>query len=221
MNCIEFRQRLNDRLDQRLNVEDDQPLRAHRKVCQACDESSRIWFEIGAAFDPSAAAMNQSDQAVRPQHRHWSRAASRGLLAVFASAAAILLIAAIQVRRSANPVSSTVPPATSPMPQEPLPSELATDNDSVPLRPELLPVWQTDQWWNAVAEERWIHQTLPAVDSVRVGVQPLGRTMRRAIAILMIQNETNPLNPSPESARSSSQLIREQTSIRSPTHPLA
>ncbi|QDT02703.1 hypothetical protein K227x_10810 [Rubripirellula lacrimiformis] len=39
-------------------------------------------------------------------------------------------------------------------------------------------------WWQGVQQRDWIQQTMPAVRSVREGVAPVGRSLRRAVTIL-------------------------------------
>jgi hypothetical protein len=39
-------------------------------------------------------------------------------------------------------------------------------------------------WWQSVQNRDWVGQTMPAVQSVRDGVAPIGRSLMRAVTIL-------------------------------------
>lgn len=39
-------------------------------------------------------------------------------------------------------------------------------------------------WWRSVQDRDWVGQTMPAVQSVKQGVAPIGRSLLRAVTIL-------------------------------------
>jgi hypothetical protein len=39
-------------------------------------------------------------------------------------------------------------------------------------------------WWRSVQDRDWVSQTMPAVQSVKQGVAPIGRSLMRAVTIL-------------------------------------
>lgn len=73
--------------------------------------------------------------------------------------------------------------------------------------------WQRTQWWSMMDEAAWIRHTRPAVDSVRAGVAPLERSMRRAFAILMIQTKSIGSSDAPVESSENALPFKKQTSL--------
>jgi hypothetical protein len=48
-------------------------------------------------------------------------------------------------------------------------------------------------WWRSVQDRDWVGQTMPAVQSVKDGVAPIGRSLIRAVTILTMggHNQTS------------------------------
>ncbi len=70
--------------------------------------------------------------------------------------------------------------------------------------------WQPDRWWHHVADDRW--NALAGVDSVREGVAPIGRSVRRAMSILMTQVTRVPVSSPKPPAELPVDRVDEQTS---------
>jgi hypothetical protein len=167
MNCDEFEQRMQRLIDDRGAVSKDAQLTAHARCCDDCGDRMHWWQQIESVVAP---AVPSPDAGVTASGLTSSAATSAGAKQVFAwstlaAVAAGLLVACLLVysRRDAKltPVATNLP----------APAEQPTDVDPA-------------RWWRDVQDRDWIGQTMPAVQSVRAGVAPLGRSIRHAVAIL-------------------------------------
>jgi len=177
MNCDEFDQRMQRLIDDRDALADDEPLNAHASRCHDCGQRMYWWGQIdsvvstpvqsadaglvGASFvDAGFAAASSSEADV-------SAAGGKKLFAwsLFAAVAAGLLVAFL-VGTSGHDANRT------PVAKQ-LPASADQPMDVDPAR-----------WWRDVQGRDWISQTMPAVQSVRDGVAPLGRSIKHAVAIL-------------------------------------
>jgi hypothetical protein len=168
MTCDEFARRMNAVLDCRRSPDADGPLRQHADACPSCGARLKAWRRITAVLpvgrQPDAAETLAPPPARRPV------AISLAVLA-----AVIWFVAAIHGSRSA----SVGRVALESQRGEPHDTALAQGHGE--LNPAL--------WWRRVQDRDWIGQTMPAVDSVRQGVAPLGRSLRRAVTILTVGHE--------------------------------
>ncbi len=177
MNCDEFDQRMQQLIDARTALADDEQLTAHANGCPDCGERMYWWGQIDSVVptavqspDPSFAGDRFADAGFAGASSigaDVSSARRKNLFAwsMFAAVAAGLLVAFVlgSSRHEANrtPVAKQ------------LPTSVDQHIDVDPAR-----------WWRDVQDRDWISQTMPAVQSVRDGVAPLGRSIKHAVAIL-------------------------------------
>jgi len=70
--------------------------------------------------------------------------------------------------------------------------------------------WEPDRWWRHVADDHW--NAFAGVDSVREGVAPIGRSVRRAMNILMTRVSSAAISSPQPPAELPVDRINEQTS---------
>ena len=214
MNCEQFEDRLNEMLDQRESVENDSQLRRHANECFRCDQMIRLWSSIEQSVPES-----ELNGIVTPTSKPPSRRA-HAVGAAIAIAASALLIVGPRFIRPENFVAEfdrdeTAAIATTDLPpdSQSLNSVIAETNPSIMVEndPTKVTAWQlVDPWWNFVEEESLVVGTMPAIDSVRAGVEPLGRSMKRAIAILINHSIVPPETVPPQQTPTD---FTEQTSM--------
>jgi hypothetical protein len=167
MNCDEFEQRMQRLIDDRGAVSQDAQLTAHASCCDDCGDRMYWWQQIESVVAP---AVPSPDPGVTASGSADTAATSAGRKQLFAwstlAAVAAGLLVAFLVDTSRRDAKRT-PVATN----MPAPAAPATDVDPA-------------RWWRDVQDRDWIGQTMPAVQSVRAGVAPLGRSIRHAVAIL-------------------------------------
>ena len=180
MKCEQFWHRMDVLLDERQDVGRDPLLCDHAKDCEPCRQRQRLCSDIEAfALENRAACSDDASKTSRVSGFPLRYAT------LLATAAAILICVAWggrmiptdQTTFDAPLATSGVSPAVPPTSQNV--AEFSQHN--------ALPIWQSGQWWSALSEDQWVSHTLPAVNSVRIGVAPVGRSMKQAFAILMIQ----------------------------------
>ncbi|PAY19845.1 hypothetical protein CKO51_09000 [Rhodopirellula sp. SM50] len=236
MRCDQFHDRLDQLLDARQDVGQDALLCDHADQCQTCRDSLQIWCTIDAFVSPEE-SLSPADAAPRMPSRRGVPMATTGRWATgawasgaWASAAVILVCVTIAGRwGSTDPASGksesraiasvatdgtfasqpSASPSAAESAQEPSPGE--------PLQPPTQPraaaiSLPTSQWWSVVSDEPWVHHTLPAVNSVRIGVAPIGRSMKQAIAILMIQSGSTTIDAPNLTPAIQPEPFQEQTS---------
>ena len=230
MSCDQFQKRFDRLLDQRQDVRQDKSLLRHSKDCSMCRQRLEIWNQIDefawsdpASADPIAGSRHQ----VSPLGWGHAKPATRRqrVLPALATAAAILLFASLNPWRqnTPQPVAIIHPPndastaETLPKPQASEKSneigiEAAVSNSPGSMASTDQPMWRTTRWWAAMSDDQWVSQTIPAVTSVRQGVAPIGRSMKRALSILMLQSNSSPLSPSSVAPVSGSDQFQEQSS---------
>ncbi len=204
MRCDQFHDRLDQLLDARQDVGQDASLCDHANQCQTCRDSLQIWCTIDAFVSPDAARSPADAAALMPGRRGVPTATTGNwATGAWVTAAAVLVCVAIAGRwlssdpSTATPESSAIASVVtdgafaSQDPGSPVPVKIAQGHpQDQQSRPQASVIsLQTSQWWSAVSDEPWVHHTLPAVNSVRIGVAPIGRSMKQAIAILMIQSD--------------------------------
>lgn len=188
MNCDQFQQRMDWILDQRQNVDRDAALMDHAESCETCCQRLQIWSTIDDLVLPASVSVSDFGSKLPLMQ------------SALAAAAAILLFVTL------IPSLTTDPPKTNTIASvvEMSPSS-TTGPDARPIINPMSPgtaqstpqlTWQSPQWWTTMSDERWVSHTIPAVTSVRLGVAPIGRSMRQALSILMIQTHSKQAHPS-------------------------
>ena len=225
MRCDQFQQRLDWLLDQRRNVRQDDSLCRHSEKCDVCRERLEIWDQIDVFVSPDPLAVSRLEESRPVSRQTKSRVKMRLMQSALAVGAAILLFVSLNPLRQ-NPLGPVGQPesqkiaSTLEIPPEPealrelsrIESESPDQNPPVTVEPAGQLVWQSSRWWTAVSDDQWVSQTIPAVTSVRLGVAPIGRSMKRALSILMIQTNSTPLSPSAGAPDGGPDQFQEQTS---------
>ena len=165
MNCHDFSQRLHDRLDARVSVDSDRALQKHAADCDSCRAELNAWKQI-ASIMPAASV----------KRRPW-RVGKRHLAMALGLAAA-MLIALTWLQDEPKIVAGLFPQSSAALAI----SATTVQNDQHEKASDLNPV----AWWQDVRNHDWIGQTMPAVESVRDGVAPLGRSLMRAVSLLSV-----------------------------------
>ena len=227
MRCDQFQQRLDWLLDQRQDVRQDGSLCRHSEKCDVCRERLEIWDQIDVFVSPDPVAVPRLEESPPVSRQTKSRVKMRLMQSALAVGAAILLFVSLNPlpqnplpqnrlgpvgRPESQKVSSTVeiPPESEELSR--IESESPDQNPPVTMEPAGQLVWQSSRWWTAMSDDQWVSQTLPAVTSVRLGVAPIGRSMKRALSILMIQTNSTPLSPSAGAPDGGPDQFQEQTS---------
>ncbi|MDM4016240.1 hypothetical protein U8335_06345 [Roseiconus lacunae] len=215
MNCDQFEERLNQLLDQRSDVTADVPLQEHAGRCDHCQASYRLWSTFAETSCKNTDHELELAASVSQQSTPRSRLATYGL------AAAVLIAAGLQfatlLTGNGQPVASVAPADGTKVRLTDPASEITPGGADASIDPEMVeqvtlsPVWVGgESWWTFVEDGVFVESTKPAFESVRVGVEPLSRSMKRAFAILMF--------PSSGAVDSATQeqtpvTFREQTSM--------
>lgn len=222
MNCEQFEQRLQGLLDRRHDLHCDVPLQDHAKACEDCRDRMTIWLQIGSVLEEdlqgtpvqivkdSLLCEHVGGAVTEPSRRH-------GIFPFIAAMAAVVLAmwtlhrtfentTTLQTMVFNRPFAQAVPPDGgdfAPEPAGPARTSGLSNNRSDRLANAGLfdGSWRPVQWWSQVADDRW--DALAGVDSVREGVAPIGRSVRRAMTILMTRTSppslpsTRPASESP------------------------
>ena len=222
MRCDQFQQRMDQLLDQRRDVSEDAALSLHAKTCESCSQHLQVWSKIDETVGCGQASGSDRNQAIPTDGKN-----ARLAVGILATAAAVLLMVSAgswffrpkpeQTQTIAAAIVADPDSATN---QNPAP--LGPPQSNLQQAPQL--AWQSGQWWSAVSDDQWVNRTIPAVNSVRIGVAPIGRSMRQAFAILMIQTNSTPISPSSVTPDAPPAEFQEQTSSENPSkrfHTLA
>lgn len=227
MRCDQFHDRLDQLLDARQDVGQDALLCDHADQCQTCRDSLQIWCTIDAFVSPEEPLSPADAAPPMPGHRGVPIATTgRWATRAWATAAVVLVYVAIAGRWLSNDSSTGTPESlavasvitdgtfASQIPASPGVAERAQATSlNEPSRPPTAAIsLPTSQWWSVVSDEPWVHHTLPAVNSVRIGVAPIGRSMKQAIAILMIQSGSTTIDAPNLTPTIPSEPFQEQTS---------
>ena len=164
MNCEEFSQAMQIRLDDRLPIDGDRELRAHLNNCESCRIQADAWNRIALVVDPS----------LRESLRHRRAANRAGLIAATMALAAGVIFAVYLAPQFDRSSGNALAELTS---QETTLDIAGSDSaQSADVDPTV--------WWESVRDKDWIAQAMPAVESVREGVAPLGRSLMCAVTLL-------------------------------------
>ncbi|OYP30310.1 anti-sigma factor family protein [Rhodopirellula sp. MGV] len=212
MNCDQFEERLNELLDQRLPIEGDAQLARHVRHCDRCNETYRLWAAI--EIQPVEGIRQPEFVSERSDRAGWLRvspAARRGLVlaAALLVAVGVRLIPMGMLDDAPVAIQNTSVDNGALVIAQSQPVEETVENEDV-LDPVLLHWQDSADWWNFVDEEAFVATTKPAFESVRLGVEPIGRSMKRAFAILIFQPTHQVEVTTPEQTPVS---FREQTSL--------
>jgi hypothetical protein len=220
MNCHEFQNRLDRILDERGDFSHDARLLDHSRECDSCRQSLELWQGIDFALQTPRASTQ----------RFAERDPVKVTIAVGALAAAMLLIA------SAGTAWLSTPWNTPGAPVSPLVERFPQETGSPPeqssqrivansaLAPEtIVAVFdgvrrplavksdaEAEAFWGTLQSDQWMVHTMPAVNSVREGVAPIGRSVRRALAILLTDTPETSLQESPRSKEVPVDAMKEQ-----------
>jgi hypothetical protein len=222
MRCDQFQQRLDWLLDQRQDVGQDKDLCRHSEECDVCRDRLEIWNQIDDLVSTDPAASSRADESPHLSRRSNNPVKMRLMLSTFAAAAAALFFVSHNPMRQdrLNPVASVDSQDDAPtvaIPREREDSSVIEKDP--PVQDSLVtiehagqPVWRSSRWWTAMSDDQWVSQTIPAVTSVRLGVAPIGRSMKRALSILMLQTNSTPLSPSSATPEGGRDPFQEQSS---------
>ena len=213
----------------------DSELVGHAECCDRCKSQLGLWHQINDAFavirDDSRGARARPSRTQDLHSIRTRKIVSRLSGVMAAGAAAVLFFTGVlptsllpsstdnRYALTDSPVAST-PPSRPPLrlaaPSVPPPDPSQSTADASVSLTEMIPEnVLSDPWWQAVRSEGWVSQTIPAVDSVRIGVAPIGRSMKQAIAILMSHPENAPASTSTLPASESDvSFPKEQTTSR-------
>lgn len=201
MNCQEFEQQLQARLDERQNPASDPELAWHAEICGGCQESLDTWMKVASLMPPCPAqtqpparepalrepALREPDLrdpalrelALRERARGGLSGQSkvRFLVSGGLAAAVLLFFLVPEVPERSLPVPSVA-------------SATQADTETSTVLPNAFTYSVVDDdlvaWWERVDGQEWVNQTMPTFRSMREGVAPLGRTLVRAVTILTI-----------------------------------
>lgn len=217
MNCDQFELRMQQLLDDRIDVGSDAPLREHADQCPDCARQLTTWISIDSVLSRSVDA----DSVVIGRRKKNAHTAQRPVRVTLLATAALLLVA-VTIGRPTNstprvPLADvamnrlvtddtnagepgTIPAGLPAGADTPLRGTASSEQSASEDPLKLAAVWTPTQWWMSVAEDDWVTETMPAVDSMREGVAPIGRSMRRAMTILMTKaRPTMGITPDPAS----------------------
>ncbi|MEM6469101.1 MAG: hypothetical protein AAF802_05990 [Planctomycetota bacterium] len=180
MNCEQFLDRLNETLDGRSSPLADEALIAHAEECPHCAQTLSTWSEI--------------DLTLRTQELHNESSGRTTSRLILAMAAVLVASATLAIGWATNqpptPVASVNQtevrqPMTVVDPVDGEPSRVTSVSETVAVNtfgeePD------SSRWWQSVSREDWVAGAMPTVQWVEDGVVPIGRSMRRAFAILLV-----------------------------------
>ena len=202
MNCDHFDQRLNDLLDEHEDVSEDRQLRNHAENCRDCSDRLRIWLCVDEALSGSVSLSGNeaSPETAATTQPATAATASRRLVvqptfaipAVFTTACAVLLALGVfsQLRVADHSVVAARVQSEQVEQPEPSSSNIEPNAFSLSRTPaESKNTLLSNQIWTVMQDPQWTLESLPAVDSVRQSVAPIGRSMQQAAAILMNHSE--------------------------------
>ncbi len=181
MNCEEFGQRMHQCLDDRLPVDSDSQLCRHATQCESCRAQMLAWCQIATIMPGRAAELGPTE--LRTSH---ASKQSIGLIPTLSGLAAAMLIAVTSFWYPSDPGSATVDPGAV------VGDSSAADIDFVGMDDHEMVLAQASgeldpaSWWRNVQDRDWVGQTMPAVQSLKDGVAPIGRSLMRAVTILTI-----------------------------------
>lgn len=176
MNCHDFHDLLQRRLDDRVRPETDRELVRHTQQCEDCRGQLDVWKKVSSLMTSSPGNVVCRQPTTFPSKRLGGMAI--GGLAIGGVAVAVILL--FSVPRDAGPASRFHSNRS-----EPRSAFDSSDRQAMASKPSNSKM-ELSGWWQQVQGRDWVGQTMPTVRSVREGVAPLGRTLMRAVTILTI-----------------------------------
>jgi len=188
MNCDDFQLRLQNALDQRDSIAEDQTLLLHANQCPDCHAMMQTWSQIEAGLQRPATS-NPEPEVISSSHRR--------SLSVIAATAACLLIGFFVAQRfptagdphfvadtgprenlkiNGNAATTTRPPVTTP--RTLAPSGVQQGSHAASDEMVAAAMWQSMQGQDLVG------RTLPTVQSINEAMAPLRRSLIQAVAVL-------------------------------------
>jgi len=170
MQCEDFLELMQERLDQRVTLGADPDLVRHAVNCDDCRSQMQIWSEIAPLVKSEFHDLSESSE-------FDSGFAAKGYRVIPPMLTAGLAVAILIAVLGIYPTKSA---------SKPIIGEVSASSDTLAQATgELDPV----VWWRSVQDRDWVEETMPTVRSVGKGVAPLGRTLVRAVTILTIGGE--------------------------------
>jgi Putative zinc-finger len=187
--CEDFRQRLNEVVDQRVDPREDRALRQHASRCPSCGCELEAWVQIQSIY--LGWPQNQTNVGASPRNISW------GILVATAAAILFGAVGSYFALRD-QPETLVSIDSNEPLPQSTQGSELAnfsvsgntssTNPTSLTSDGSLISFGNrstsVEDLWLLVQQRDWIDQSMPTVRKVRESVAPLGRSLRKAVSIL-------------------------------------
>ena len=160
MNCDHFQQRMQRRLDRRLNLSADPELARHAKSCGPCQDKMNTWQSIAFVIEGVDRFGAADCESVARRSMYPSLVVAALLLIAVGFAGSKLLTATDQVVLTESTNASST-------------GDVHTSLDAL-------------EWWASVRDRDWLAQAMPAVRSVQQGVAPLGRSLLQAVTVLTV-----------------------------------
>ncbi len=172
MNCDAFAQRLHQCLDDRLPIDSDTELRRHARHCESCRAQMHAWCQIATIMPERATVLCSTDPEPGSVSKRFI-----SLLPALTGLAAAMLIAATSFWYVSDLGTANVDSGAADT------GSVGIDDHEVVLA-QLTGELDPAGWWRRVQDRDWVGQTMPAVQSVKQGVAPIGRSLMRAVTIL-------------------------------------
>ncbi|NND96064.1 MAG: hypothetical protein HKN47_01905 [Pirellulaceae bacterium] len=206
MNCNDFDDWLQQQLDERSGLQMSDEIGQHVDRCDHCRGHWNAWQQIAATLpvdDGFKAVEKVLDRQV-PAVRVSVWTSARDAVALVAALAAILMVSFF-IRGSETATQSVAQVDhdhaigagvmtgagavnhADGASQSGHADRLSSPSESDPRTAERKsPDMDPSLWWRRIQSRDWIAQTMPAMQSVRDGVAPLGRSLVNAVTILAI-----------------------------------
>ena len=160
MNCDQFQQRMQVRLDRRFNLAADSELVQHAEACGSCQARMDAWQSIAMVIEGADRFDADRTEPTGGRSLYSALAAAALLLIAFGFAGSKLWTGADQVALTDSTKASST-------------GGVHSNLDAL-------------EWWASVRDRDWLAQTMPAVRSVQQGVAPLGRSLLQAVTVLTV-----------------------------------
>ena len=158
----------------------------HAEMCDACGEQWRLWqvieTSVSTGQDDSvvSSVTNRKDNSISV-NSGFGMSSKASWMTVAASMVMLVMVVGSAAKKrmsgTTSEPSQVVTVDVGNMPGQPTDGTFAAMAN---FKGELDPV----VWWRGMRQRDWIAQTMPTVQTVRDGVAPLGRSIRRAVTLL-------------------------------------
>ncbi|TWT83940.1 hypothetical protein CA13_54140 [Planctomycetes bacterium CA13] len=196
MNCDDFVQRLHERIDERLSLEEDIPLQHHAAHCDVCGGQLFAWQQISRVLPTCEPVPKKS--AARFVTRLAVSVAMIAASVFFAfvvmtsdpnsesSSPSLAMLSGSKPLLASSPMTIAAPDATAFVSKETTEQLTEQLTESPPSR------IAASEWVDVVRKRDWVRQSMPTVQSFGRGVAPLGRSLLRAVTILTTSGNGQP-----------------------------